>query len=148
MTCPLSSVSATLVVETSVGVDRTCLAVLADAYREEEVKGETRVVMGFAPHIALVQAAIFPLSGKLAEPSYKIYEDIKRYFATDFDDVGSIGKRYRMHDEIGTPYCVTYDFESGNDHAVTVRNRDTMEQDRIPVDKLKDYLTEKISITR
>jgi glycyl-tRNA synthetase len=133
------------VVETSVGVDRTCLAVLADAYREEEVKGEKRVVMGFAPSIAPIQVAVFPLSGKLSETSFKIYSEIKRHFAADFDDAGSIGKRYRRHDEIGTPYCITYDFESENDHAVTVRNRDTMEQDRISADKLVEYLKDKFT---
>jgi glycyl-tRNA synthetase len=131
------------VVETSVGVDRTCLAVLADAYREEEVKGEKRVVMGFAPSIAPIQVALFPLSGKLSEASLKIYSELKKHFAADFDDAGSIGKRYRRHDEIGTPYCITYDFESENDHAVTVRNRDTMEQDRIPADRLVEYLNNK-----
>lgn len=131
------------VIETSVGVDRTCLAILADAYREEEVKGETRVVMGFAPHIAPIQVAVFPLSSKLSESAFKIHAAIKNRFASDYDDAGSIGKRYRRHDEIGTPYCVTYDFESENDHAVTVRDRDTMVQERIAVDKLVEYLNGK-----
>ncbi len=133
------------VVETSVGVDRTCLAVLADAYREEDVKGETRVVMGFAKHLAPIQVAIFPLSGKIGEDAYKVYEGIRKFYAADFDDVGSIGKRYRRHDEIGTPYCVTFDFQSFEDHAVTVRDRDTMQQDRIPMDNLKAYLDEKFT---
>lgn len=134
------------VIETSVGVDRTCLAILADAYREEEVKGETRVVMGFSPQIAPIQVAVFPLSAKLSEQALKVHSELKNHFASDFDDAGSIGKRYRRHDEIGTPYCVTYDFESGNDHAVTVRDRDTMAQDRIAVDKLVEYLNNKLSL--
>jgi len=131
------------VIETSVGVDRACLAILADAYREEEVKGEKRVVMGFAHAIAPIQVAVFPLSGKLAEPALAIHNEVKKHFASDFDDVGSIGKRYRRHDEIGTPYCITYDFESQNDHAVTVRDRDTMQQDRISIDKIVEYLNNK-----
>jgi glycyl-tRNA synthetase len=133
------------VIETSVGVDRTCLAVLADAYREEEVKGEKRVVMGFAPHIAPVQVAMFPLSAKLSEPVFKIHQDIKKFYASDFDTVGSIGKRYRRHDEIGTPFCITYDFDSEEDKKVTVRNRDSMDQDRIPIDNLKQYLDDKFN---
>lgn len=132
------------VIETSVGVDRTCLAVLADAYREEEVKGEIRIVMGFAPHIAPIQVAVFPLSAKLSEPALKIHHELRKYFASDFDDVGSIGKRYRRHDEIGTPYCITYDFQSEEDKAITVRDRDSMGQERIPVEKTVDYLREKL----
>ena len=134
------------VIETSVGVDRTCLAVLADAYREEEVKGEKRVVMGFDHHIAPIQVAVFPLSAKLSEKARKVHEDIRNHYASDFDTVGSIGKRYRRHDEIGTPFCITYDFQSDEDHAVTVRHRDTMEQDRIPMDKVKQYLDDKFNV--
>lgn len=134
------------VIETSVGVDRTCLAVLADAYREEEVRGEKRVIMGFAPHIAPYQVAVFPLSTKLSETALKIHLELRKHFASDFDVVGSIGKRYRRHDEIGTPFCVTYDFQSEEDKAVTVRNRDSMEQDRIPIDGLVKYLNDKFSV--
>ena len=133
------------VVETSVGVDRTALAVLADAYREEEVKGEVRVVMGFAPAIAPVQVGVLPLSAKLREPAKKLEEELRRRFVSEYDDAGSIGKRYRRHDEIGTPFCVTYDFDSENDHAVTVRDRDTMQQERIAVDKVVEYLQEKFA---
>ncbi|OGQ21454.1 MAG: glycine--tRNA ligase [Deltaproteobacteria bacterium RIFCSPLOWO2_02_FULL_44_10] len=128
------------VIETSVGVDRTCLAILVDAYREEEVKGEKRVVLQFAPHIAPVQVALFPLSGKLSDKVKPIHDRLKRQFAAEFDDAGSIGKRYRRHDEIGTPFCVTYDFDSETDHAVTIRHRDTMQQDRIAIEQLEQYL--------
>jgi len=133
------------VIETSVGVDRTMLCVLADAYREEEVKGEKRVVMGFDPTVAPYQVAVFPLSAKLSESAKKVHNELKRSFSSDFDVVGSIGKRYRRHDEIGTPFCVTYDFESEDDKSVTVRDRDTMEQDRISVDKLTEYLRDKFN---
>ncbi|MBI2974910.1 MAG: glycine--tRNA ligase [Deltaproteobacteria bacterium] len=131
------------VIETSVGVDRTLLAVLVDAYHEEQVKDETRVVMRFAPAIAPYQVAVFPLSDKLEEPSHKLERDLRKHFVSDFDDVSSIGKRYRRHDEIGTPFCVTYDFQSEEDHAVTIRDRDTMKQDRVAVDKVTEYLKEK-----
>jgi len=133
------------VIETSVGVDRTCLAVLADAYREEEVKDEKRVVMGFSPAIAPIQVAVFPLSAKLADKAKTIHLELQKHFASEFDSVGSIGKRYRRHDEVGTPYCVTYDFQSEEDHSVTIRDRDTMEQERIPIDNLKEYLNKNFS---
>ncbi|OGQ04591.1 MAG: glycine--tRNA ligase [Deltaproteobacteria bacterium RIFCSPLOWO2_12_FULL_44_12] len=133
------------VVETSVGVDRTCLSLLIDAYREEEVKGEKRIVLGFHPTIAPFQIAVFPLSGKLREPAIKLEKDLRKYFAADYDEAGSIGKRYRRHDEVGTPFCITYDFQSDQDHAVTVRNRDTMQQDRIAIDQLVRYLNDKFS---
>jgi glycyl-tRNA synthetase len=131
------------VIETSVGVDRTLLAILADAYHEENVKEETRVVMRFAPSIAPYQVAVFPLSDKLMEPSHKLERDLRKHFVSDFDDVSSIGKRYRRHDEIGTPFCITYDFQSEEDHAVTIRDRDTMKQDRVAVDKVAEYLWQK-----
>ncbi|MFH0800357.1 MAG: glycine--tRNA ligase [Pseudomonadota bacterium] len=131
------------VIETSVGVDRTALAVLADAYREEDVKGEKRVVLGLDPSIAPVQAAVLPLSGKLGEPAKKLELDVRKHFVSEYDDAGSIGKRYRRHDEIGTPFCVTYDFDSENDHAVTVRDRDSMQQERIPIDSAVEFLRNK-----
>jgi glycyl-tRNA synthetase len=132
------------VVETSLGVDRTLLTVLADAYAEEEVEGEMRVVMRFASHLAPIKVAVFPLSRKLSEASAKIEKDLRRDFVTDFDDVGSIGKRYRRHDEIGTPFCLTYDFESENDHKITVRHRDSMKQERIAIDQVKKYLEDNL----
>lgn len=131
------------VIESSVGVERTMLAILLDAYREEEVKGETRIVMSFDPSLAPYQVAIFPLSGKLSEPAHKLELELRKHFASDFDDVGSIGKRYRRHDEIGTPFCITYDFQSAEDHAVTVRDRDSMKQDRVACDKVVEYLKER-----
>ncbi len=131
------------VIETSAGVDRAALAVLADAYREEEVRGEKRVVMGFHPSIAPVQVGVLPLSAKLAEPAKKIEANLKKHFFSEYDVAGSIGKRYRRHDEIGTPFCVTYDFDSESDKAVTVRDRDSMDQDRVPIDKLVEYLRDK-----
>lgn len=133
------------VIETSIGVDRTCLALLADAYHEEEVAGETRTVLRFAPQMAPVQVAILPLSNKLKESAKKIEEDLRKNFYTDFDDAGSIGKRYRRHDEIGTPFCVTYDFDSEEDKKATVRHRDTMQQDRISLDQLENYLKDKLA---
>ena len=134
------------VVETSVGVDRTCLAILVDAYREEDVKGEKRVVMGFAPHIAPVQVAVFPLSSKLSEKALVIHHELRKRFASDFDDAGSIGKRYRRHDEIGTPFCITYDFDSENDQKVTIRDRDSMHQDRVGIDQVENYLNQKLGV--
>lgn len=131
------------VIETSVGVDRTALAILASSYREEEVKGEKRVILGLAPALAPVQVGVLPLSGKLREPTKKLEQDIRRHFVAEYDDAGSIGKRYRRHDEIGTPFCITYDFDSENDHAVTIRDRDTMQQERILVDKVVTYLRER-----
>jgi glycyl-tRNA synthetase len=131
------------VIETSVGVDRTALAILADAYREEEVRGEKRVVMGFHPDVAPVQVGVLPLSAKLKEPAKRFELEIRRSFVSEYDDAGSIGRRYRRHDEIGTPYCITYDFDSENDHAVTVRDRDSMQQERIPMDRVVEHLRDK-----
>ncbi|PIR16337.1 MAG: glycine--tRNA ligase [Deltaproteobacteria bacterium CG11_big_fil_rev_8_21_14_0_20_49_13] len=134
------------VIETSVGVDRTLLAILVDAYREEEVKGETRVVMGFHPSMAPYQVAVFPLSDKISEPARKIEKETRKYFVSDFDSAGSIGKRYRRHDEIGTPFCVTYDFQSEEDHAVTVRDRDSMVQERVAMENVVEYLKNKFKL--
>lgn len=130
------------VIESSLGVDRTLLTVLVDAYDEDVADGEERIVMRFSPKIAPFKAAIFPLSRKLAEPASKLEHDLRQEFNTDFDDVGSIGKRYRRHDEVGTPFCITYDFDSENDHQVTIRHRDSMQQERVSIDKVKDYLRE------
>lgn len=135
------------VIETSLGVDRTFLTVFSDAYHEEKVAGEEdRVVMKFAPHIAPYKAAIFPLSKKLAEAAKKLEMELRKHYKTDFDDTGSIGKRYRRHDEIGTPFCITYDFESENDQKVTIRHRDSMQQDRIGMDQVKNYLQDKLNL--
>ena len=131
------------VVEPSLGVERSVLAVLCDAYDEEIVdpeKNDVRVVMHLHPALAPFKAAVLPLSKKLSDKAGEIFEELSKYFSVDFDEAGSIGKRYRRQDEIGTPLCITYDFESENDGCVTVRDRDTMEQVRIPVTELKDYI--------
>ena len=133
------------VVEPSLGADRVALAFLIEAYDEETVgEGDTRVVLHLHPALAPFKAAVLPLSKKLSEKAGDIYDELSKYFNVDFDDAGSIGKRYRREDEIGTPYCITYDFESENDGCVTVRDRDTMEQVRIPIDSLNDYLNKAI----
>ncbi len=130
------------VIETSVGTDRLFLTVLFDSYTEEEVEGETRIVLKLSPQLAPYTAAFMPLSKKLSEPVYKIYQEIKKKgYAVQFDESGSIGKRYRRQDEIGTPLCFTYDFESEEDASVTVRNRDTMTQERISIDQIEQYIT-------
>ena len=137
-------------VEPSLGADRMTLALLCDAYDEENIskdpeKPDIRTVMHFHPAIAPVKAAILPLSKKLGDSAMKVYETLAKDFNVDYDDAGSIGKRYRREDEIGTPMCITYDFESENDGCVTVRDRDTMEQVRIPITELSAYIAEKIA---
>jgi glycyl-tRNA synthetase len=132
------------VVETSLGVDRTLLTVFADAYAEDVVEGEERVVMRFSPRIAPFKAAVFPLSRKLAEPAMRLEKELRKRYATDYDDVGSIGKRYRRHDEIGTPFAVTYDFQSEEDKQVTVRDRDSTKQERVSIDQLENYLKDRL----
>ena len=142
------------VVEPSLGVERSVLAVLVDAYDEEVVdaeKNDVRVVLHLHPALAPYKAAILPLSKKLSEPARKIYEDLSKEWMLDFDETGSIGKRYRREDEVGTPFCITVDFdtvgdaEHAGDNCVTVRERDTMEQVRIPISELKAYLAEKLA---
>ena len=141
------------VVEPSLGVERTVLSVLCDAYDEEmidEAKNDVRTVLHFHPAIAPVKAAILPLSKKLSDAAGEIYSELSKYFVVDFDEAGSIGKRYRRQDEIGTPLCITVDFdtvgdaENAGDNCVTVRDRDTMEQVRIPISELKSYIEKKI----
>ncbi|MBP3627792.1 MAG: glycine--tRNA ligase [Clostridia bacterium] len=129
------------VIEPSLGADRVTLALLCEAYDEElDEKGDTRVVMHFHPAIAPFKAAILPLSKKLSEKASEVYAELSKYFMVDFDEAGSIGKRYRRQDEIGTPVCITYDFDSLEDGCVTVRDRDTMEQQRIKIEDLKSYI--------
>ena len=135
------------VVEPSLGADRVTLAFLCDAYDEEVVdaeKNDTRVVLRLHPALAPFKAAVLPLSKKLGDEAYKVYEKLAGRFMVDYDDAGSIGKRYRREDEIGTPFCITFDFDSLEDHCVTVRDRDTMEQTRVAIDELESYLQEKI----
>jgi glycyl-tRNA synthetase len=135
------------VVEPSLGADRVALAFLVDAYDEEVIdaeKNDTRVVLHLHPALAPFKAAVLPLSKKLSEKAEEIYADLSKYFMVDFDETGSIGKRYRREDEIGTPLCITYDFDSENDGCVTVRDRDTMGQVRIPITELKSYIEKAI----
>ena len=133
------------VIEPSLGADRVLLAFLCDAYDEEtDEKGDARTVLHFHPALAPFKAAVLPLSKKLSEKATEIYSELSKDFMIDFDDAGSIGKRYRRQDEIGTPICITYDFDSVEDNCVTVRDRDTMEQKRIPIAELKAYIAEAV----
>ena len=139
------------VIEPSLGVERLFLSVLTEAYDSEVLgtddkgKEDVRTVMRFHPMLAPFKCAVLPLSKKLSEKAYEVYRMLSEHFMVDFDDTGSIGKRYRREDEIGTPFCITYDFDTAeNDNCVTVRDRDTMEQVRIPITELVAYLTDKI----
>lgn len=132
------------VIEPSLGADRVTLAFLCAAYDEEEIaEGDMRTVLRFHPAIAPVKVGVLPLSKKLSEGAQKVYSELSKYFHCEFDERGNIGKRYRRQDEIGTPFCVTYDFDSETDGAVTVRERDSMEQERVPITALKEYLEKK-----
>lgn len=132
------------VVEPSLGADRVTLAFLCAAYDEEEIaEGDIRTVLRFHPAIAPVKIGVLPLSKKLSESADKIYMDLCKTYNCEFDDRGNIGKRYRRLDEIGTPFCITYDFESDTDGAVTVRDRDTMQQERVKIEDLKAYFENK-----
>ncbi len=134
------------VIEPSLGVERMTLAVLSNAYEEEALEGgDTRVVMRFHPALAPVKVAVLPLQKQLNERAEALYADLSKQFMCDFDAAGSIGKRYRRQDEIGTPYCVTVDFDTLEDGTVTVRDRDTMAQERIKADELKSYLANKLA---
>lgn len=132
-------------IEPSVGADRAVLAFLVDAYDEEEIQdGDVRTVLRFHPALAPFKAAILPLTKKLSEKALDIYDDLKKDFNVDYDEAGSIGKRYRREDEIGTPYCITVDFDTLEDNTVTIRDRDTMQQFRIKIDELKNFIKEKM----
>ncbi len=135
------------VVEPSLGADRVALAFLVEAYDEEIVdaeKNDVRVVLRLHPALAPVKCAVLPLSKKLAGPATELFHSLQKEFVTEYDDAGSIGKRYRRFDEIGTPFCVTYDFESENDGCVTVRERDSMAQERIEISKLSEYISSRL----
>ncbi|MBQ7005826.1 MAG: glycine--tRNA ligase [Clostridia bacterium] len=135
------------VIEPSLGVERLFLAVMTEAYDEEVVdaeKNDTRVVLHFHPALAPIKAAVLPLSKKLNAEAEEVYHMLQKKFMTEFDDAGSIGKRYRRQDEIGTPFCITYDFESAEDGCVTVRDRDTMQQERVKIDELVAYIEKKL----
>ena len=135
------------IIESTYGLDRTVLALLCEAYDEElvdEAKNDVRVVLHLSPAIAPIKAAVLPLSKKLGEPAMAIRDELAKAFMVDYDETGSIGKRYRRADEIGTPFCVTYDFDSETDGCVTVRERDSMQQVRIPVSEVKAYIAERV----
>ena len=133
------------VIEPSLGCDRVALAFLCNAYEEQDLgEGDSRVVLHLHPALAPYKVAVLPLSKKLSEKAGEVYEMLSKYFMCDYDEAGSIGKRYRREDEIGTPYCVTIDFDTLDDGSVTVRDRDTMEQVRIPITEVKKWIEEKI----
>ena len=133
------------VVEPSLGVERSFLAFLTEAYDEETLEGgDVRTVLHFHPALAPFKAAVLPLSKKLGDKAMEIHNNLAKHFPVDYDETGSIGKRYRREDEIGTPFCITYDFDSENDGCVTVRDRDTMEQVRIKTDDLVSYIEKKL----
>jgi len=134
------------VIEPSLGCDRVLLAFLCDAYDEEEVgEGDTRMVLRLHPALAPFKACVLPLSKKLSKKAMAVYGQLSGDFMLDFDETGSIGKRYRRQDEIGTPLCITYDFESEQDGCVTVRDRDTMAQDRVKIEELGEYITKRVA---
>ena len=132
-------------IEPSLGADRVTLAFLIDAYEEEELEdGSTRNVLKLHPALAPFKAAVLPLAKKLSEGALKVHENLSKRFMVDYDEAGSIGKRYRREDEIGTPFCITYDFESVEDHSVTIRDRDSMLQQRVKIEDLINYIEEKL----
>ncbi len=134
------------VIEPALGVDRLALSIIIDAYEEEELEGgETRTLLKLNKHLAPIQVAFLPLSKKLAEPTQDIFHKVAKEFVCDYDESQSIGKRYRRQDEIGTPLCVTVDFDTLEDNAVTIRDRDSMNQERVPVDQLVNYLSKKLN---
>ena len=132
-------------IEPSLGCDRVALAFLCNAYDEEEIaEGDVRTVLHLHPALAPYKVAVLPLSKKLSEKAEEVYTKLSKKFMCDYDEAGSIGKRYRREDEIGTPYCITIDFDTLEDESVTVRDRDTMEQIRIKIDELEAWLQEKV----
>lgn len=136
------------VVEPSGGVDRAVLAFLVDAYTTERVEGEERVVLRFSPRLAPIKAAVFPLVKKepLILKAKEIYHSLKEKYFVEYDESGTVGRRYRRQDEIGTPYCITVDFDSLEDNAVTVRDRDTMQQERVPISSIVEFLEKRIGV--
>jgi len=134
-------------VEPSLGADRVALAFLVEAYDEEQLEGDdSRVVLRLHPALAPIKAAVLPLSKKLADGAGKVFEQLSKQFMCEYDEAGSIGKRYRRQDEIGTPFCITYDFDSEEDGSVTVRHRDSMEQERIKIEEIGDYVRKAVEL--
>ncbi len=132
------------VIEYSIGADRLTLAIMCEAYEEQQLENDTRVVMHLHPSIAPFKVAILPLQKNLSEKANEVYTKLSKHFMCDYDEAGSIGKRYRRQDEIGTPFCVTIDFDTLEDNTVTVRDRDTMEQVRLNINELESYITNRI----
>ncbi len=133
-------------IEPSVGVERLALAILIDAYDEEKIgEDDQRVVLRLHPYLAPIKAAVLPLAKKLSENAMEVYDLLSAHFMVEYDDTGSIGKRYRRNDEIGTPFCITYDFDSLEDKCVTIRHRDTMLQERVSIDELINYLNRQLA---
>ena len=133
------------VIEPSLGCDRVALAFLCNSYEEEDLgEGDSRVVLHLHPALAPYKAAILPLSKKLSDKAQEVYEMLSKEFMCDYDEAGSIGKRYRRADEIGTPYCITIDFDTLDDNMVTIRDRDTMEQVRVSIDEVKEWINKKL----
>jgi glycyl-tRNA synthetase len=136
-----------MVIETSVGIDRTTLALLVNGYEEQTLSdGESRTLLRLHPAISPIKVAVLPLSKKIAEPAQRLARELRRRFSTFYDESGNIGRRYRRQDEVGTPFCVTYDFESGTDGKVTVRERDAMTQERIPLEGVQAYLRDRLEV--
>jgi glycyl-tRNA synthetase len=135
------------IVETSAGADRIALTLLVDAYREEVVEGETRVVLGLHPTVAPIKSGVFPLVKKdgMPELAIRLYHDLRKQIPCFYDDSGAIGRRYRRMDEAGTPFGITIDGETSTNQTVTVRHRDSMVQERIAVNRVEDYLREKLN---
>ncbi|MBQ5332452.1 MAG: glycine--tRNA ligase, partial [Oscillospiraceae bacterium] len=135
-------------IEPSLGVERLFLTIVCEAYDEEEIgegdKSDVRTVMHLHPALAPVKAAILPLTKKLKEPAIELYTKLAKKWNVEYDEAGQIGKRYRRQDEIGTPFCITYDFDTLEDGCVTVRDRDTMAQERVKIDELIDYIDKKL----
>ncbi|GAH23565.1 unnamed protein product, partial [marine sediment metagenome] len=134
------------IIEPSAGVDRTALALLCDAYDEEQAEGETRVLLHFHPALAPIKVAVLPLSRResLVSVAKQIYADLRQHWMVNYDDAQSIGRRYRRQDEIGTPFCVTVDFQSLEDEQATIRERDTLNQIRVPISELRTTLAAKL----
>ncbi|MCQ3035800.1 MAG: glycine--tRNA ligase, partial [Bacilli bacterium] len=131
-------------VEPSMGVDRLFLMTVCEAYEVEQLEKDTRIVMHLAPHLAPYVAAVLPLSKQLGEQAKELVNKLNKHFSITYDETGSIGKRYRRQDMIGTPYCITVDFDTANDNAVTIRDRDSMQQVRLPISEVAGYLLNKI----
>ena len=132
------------IIESTYGLDRTVLAVLCQAYEEEEIaEGDVRTVLHLHPAIAPYKMAILPLSKKLSDKANDLYTKLSKKFMCDYDEAGSIGKRYRRQDEVGTPYCITVDFDTLEDNTVTIRDRDTMEQIRININEIENWMKDK-----